>query len=67
MVALDTAIAGEISIAFDLSRMAGITGFGFTSFALGANDGIYLVLGDFRNGPRLRSRWITGSRRGERY
>lgn len=45
MIALDTPITRQISIALDLSRMAGIASFRFAGFPLGADDGVDLMLG----------------------
>lgn len=44
MVTLDAPVTWQVSIAFDLARMARVTSFRLARLALGANDGIHLGL-----------------------
>jgi hypothetical protein len=54
MVALDTPLAGKIPVAFDLSRMAGIAGFGLAGLALIADNRIDLSLRKVGDGSSQR-------------
>lgn len=67
MVAFDAAITWEVSIAFDLPRMAGIARFRFAGFPLRADDRVNLMLRKIGDGLGLRSRRIPSDRWREGY